>query len=90
MVTDDDKKVHGYEVKSTLTISKALKEIFEKLFPKKKYYEYYGEFRVFTKENNQDVEISMEDRATKIVLNYQNLYVNFKQQKMSLVSNNVF
>ena len=60
-MTDDDKKVHGYEVKSTLTISKALKEIFEELFPKKKYAEHSGEFRVFTKENNQEIEIPMED-----------------------------
>ena len=84
MVIDDDKKFEVIEVRSTLTISKAEEEIFEKLFPKKKYEEHHEEFRVFTKENNQEVEISMKDRATKLVLNYQNLYFNFKQQKMSL------
>ena len=35
MVIDDDKKFEVIEVRSTLTISKAEEEIFEKLFPKK-------------------------------------------------------
>ena len=41
-------------------------------------------FKVFTKENNQEVEIPKADRHIKLVLNYQNPHVNFKQQKMSL------
>jgi len=78
-------------VPSTMTISKALKKIFEERFPNKKYEEHNAAFRVFTKDNLKEVEIPNGDRLINLVLNYPNLYVDFKQQKiLSIVSNNFF